>query len=121
VFAAGDATTVPFKQIVIAMGAGSTAAPSAFDHLIRHSAPADTANVGIAAWREMQWTLTHRCQQGMAGVLNSRRAHRDPETKRERGRLEAVEIGAAYIVCSHGFARARMFPICFPANCTGVY
>jgi alkyl hydroperoxide reductase subunit F len=35
VFAAGDATTVPFKQIVIAMGAGSTAALSAFDHLIR--------------------------------------------------------------------------------------
>ncbi len=35
VFAAGDATTVPFKQIVIAMGAGSAAALSAFDHLIR--------------------------------------------------------------------------------------
>jgi NADH-dependent peroxiredoxin subunit F len=40
VFAAGDATTVPFKQIVVAMGAGSTAALSAFDHLIRTSAPA---------------------------------------------------------------------------------
>ena len=39
VFAAGDATTVPYKQIVIAMGAGSTAALSAFDHLIRPSAP----------------------------------------------------------------------------------
>jgi hypothetical protein len=35
VFAAGDCTTVPYKQIVIAMGAGSTAALSAFDHLIR--------------------------------------------------------------------------------------
>ena len=35
VFAAGDATTVPYKQIVIAMGAGSTAALSAFDHLMR--------------------------------------------------------------------------------------
>ncbi|MEO9078592.1 MAG: FAD-dependent oxidoreductase, partial [Rhodanobacter sp.] len=35
VFAAGDATTVPYKQIVVAMGAGSTAALSAFDHLIR--------------------------------------------------------------------------------------
>ena len=43
VFAAGDATTVPYKQIVIAMGAGSTAALSAFDHLIRTSAPADVA------------------------------------------------------------------------------
>ncbi|MBB3345054.1 alkyl hydroperoxide reductase subunit F [Luteimonas sp. RC10] len=40
VFAAGDATTVPYKQIVIAMGEGSKAALSAFDHLIRHSAPA---------------------------------------------------------------------------------
>jgi alkyl hydroperoxide reductase subunit F len=40
IFAAGDATTVPFKQIVIAMGAGSTAALSAFDYMIR-LAPAD--------------------------------------------------------------------------------
>jgi alkyl hydroperoxide reductase subunit F len=37
VFAAGDATTVPYKQIIIAMGEGSKAALSAFDHLIRHS------------------------------------------------------------------------------------
>lgn len=36
VFAAGDCTTVPYKQIVIATGAGATAALSAFDHLIRH-------------------------------------------------------------------------------------
>jgi len=36
VFAAGDCTTVPYKQIVIAAGAGATAALSAFDHLIRH-------------------------------------------------------------------------------------
>lgn len=35
IFAAGDATTVPYKQIVIAMGTGSTAALSAFDYLIR--------------------------------------------------------------------------------------
>ena len=34
-FAAGDATTVPFKQIVIAAGEGAKAALSAFDHLIR--------------------------------------------------------------------------------------
>jgi alkyl hydroperoxide reductase subunit F len=43
VFAAGDCTTVPFKQIVIAVGAGATAALSAFDHLIRTSAPAAEA------------------------------------------------------------------------------
>jgi alkyl hydroperoxide reductase subunit F len=35
VLAAGDCTTVPFKQIVIAVGTGATAALSAFDHLIR--------------------------------------------------------------------------------------
>jgi NADH-dependent peroxiredoxin subunit F len=35
VFAAGDATTVPFKQIVIAAGDGAKAALAAFDHLIR--------------------------------------------------------------------------------------
>jgi len=35
VFAAGDVTTVPYKQIVIAAGEGSKAALSAFDHLIR--------------------------------------------------------------------------------------
>ncbi|MCM5569218.1 alkyl hydroperoxide reductase subunit F [Burkholderiaceae bacterium FT117] len=40
VFAAGDATTVPYKQIVIAMGEGAKASLSAFDHLIRASAPA---------------------------------------------------------------------------------
>ena len=40
VFAAGDATTTPFKQIVIAAGEGAKAALSAFDHLIRTSAPA---------------------------------------------------------------------------------
>ncbi|MDD2858277.1 MAG: alkyl hydroperoxide reductase subunit F [Candidatus Nanopelagicales bacterium] len=36
VFAAGDCTTVPYKQIVIALGAGATAALGAFDYLIRN-------------------------------------------------------------------------------------
>ncbi len=40
VFAAGDATTVPYKQIVVAMGGGSIAALSAFDYIIRQ-APVD--------------------------------------------------------------------------------
>ncbi len=35
VFAAGDATTVPYKQIIIAAGDGAKAALSAFDYLIR--------------------------------------------------------------------------------------
>jgi alkyl hydroperoxide reductase subunit F len=47
VFAAGDATTTPFKQIVIAMGEGAKASLSAFDHLIRQE-PAD-ATVAEAA------------------------------------------------------------------------
>jgi NADH-dependent peroxiredoxin subunit F len=43
VFAAGDVTTVPFKQIIIATGDGAKAALGAFDHLIRTSAPELTA------------------------------------------------------------------------------
>ena len=39
VFAAGDVTTVPFKQIIIAAGDGAKAALGAFDHLIRQPAP----------------------------------------------------------------------------------
>ncbi len=37
VFAAGDCTTVPYKQIIIAMGEGSKASLGAFDYLIRNS------------------------------------------------------------------------------------
>ena len=37
IFAAGDVTTVPYKQIVVAMGEGSKAALSAFDYLIRNA------------------------------------------------------------------------------------
>lgn len=35
-FACGDATTVPYKQIIIAMGEGAKASLSAFDYLIKH-------------------------------------------------------------------------------------
>ena len=37
VFAAGDCTTIPYKQIIIAMGDGAKASLGAFDYLIRHS------------------------------------------------------------------------------------
>ncbi|PRD65008.1 alkyl hydroperoxide reductase subunit F [Malikia granosa] len=47
VFAAGDCTTVPYKQIVIAAGEGAKAALSAFDHLIR--TPAPVADAAVAA------------------------------------------------------------------------
>ncbi|QDM41478.1 alkyl hydroperoxide reductase subunit F [Altererythrobacter sp. TH136] len=43
IFAAGDATTVPYKQIVVAMGEGSKAALSAFDYLIRNEPLAQAA------------------------------------------------------------------------------
>lgn len=36
VFAAGDVTTAPYKQIITAMGDGAKAALGTFDHLIRH-------------------------------------------------------------------------------------
>lgn len=36
IFAAGDCTSVPYKQIVVAMGERAKAALSAFDDLIRH-------------------------------------------------------------------------------------
>ncbi|MDQ1208031.1 alkyl hydroperoxide reductase subunit F [Acinetobacter baylyi] len=36
VFAAGDCTTVPYKQIIIATGEGAKASLSAFDYIIRH-------------------------------------------------------------------------------------
>jgi len=47
IFAAGDVTTVPYKQIIIAMGEGSKASLSAFDHLIR--TPAPLAEVALSA------------------------------------------------------------------------
>ncbi|MFB2726980.1 alkyl hydroperoxide reductase subunit F [Shewanella mangrovisoli] len=37
VFAAGDVTNSPYKQIIIAMGSGANASLGAFDYLIRHS------------------------------------------------------------------------------------
>ncbi|MDO9148014.1 MAG: alkyl hydroperoxide reductase subunit F [Hydrogenophaga sp.] len=50
VFAAGDCTTVPYKQIVIAAGEGSKAALSAFDYLIRQPvvAAGSTAEAEVA-------------------------------------------------------------------------
>ena len=36
VFAAGDCTDSAYKQIIISMGSGATAALGAFDHLIRN-------------------------------------------------------------------------------------
>ncbi len=49
VFAAGDVTTVPYKQIIIAAGEGAKSALSAFDHLIRTSAPAEQAAEAVTA------------------------------------------------------------------------
>ena len=43
VFAAGDATTTPYKQIIISMGEGAKASLSAFDYIIRLSPTDATA------------------------------------------------------------------------------
>ncbi|HAZ60975.1 MAG TPA: alkyl hydroperoxide reductase subunit F [Gammaproteobacteria bacterium] len=48
IYAAGDVTTVPYKQIVIAVGEGAKAALGAFDHLIRSSAPAAAESVAAS-------------------------------------------------------------------------
>ncbi len=37
VYAAGDCATTPYKQIIVAMGSGASAALSAFDYLVRNS------------------------------------------------------------------------------------
>ena len=37
VFAAGDCTNTAYKQIIISMGSGATAALGAFDYMIRHT------------------------------------------------------------------------------------
>src|SRR5699024_3176392 len=49
VFAAGDATVVPYKQIVVAAGDGAKAALSAFDHLIRSSVEAPVTDAKAVA------------------------------------------------------------------------
>ena len=46
IFAAGDVTTVPYKQIIIAMGEGAKASLGAFDYLIRTPV---TTKVEVAA------------------------------------------------------------------------
>jgi alkyl hydroperoxide reductase subunit F len=48
VFAAGDVTTVPYKQIIIAMGEGSKAALGSFDYLIRTPTPKKVAEKSLA-------------------------------------------------------------------------
>jgi len=52
VFAAGDVTTVPYKQIIISMGEGAKAALSAFDYLIRNEAPTEIAQAAQTAAQE---------------------------------------------------------------------
>ena len=50
IFACGDVTTVPYKQIIIAMGEGSKASLSAFEYLLMNSAPeADASSEKAAA------------------------------------------------------------------------
>ena len=43
IFACGDVTTVPYKQIVISMGEGAKAALSAFEYILMHTDKAKVA------------------------------------------------------------------------------
>jgi alkyl hydroperoxide reductase subunit F len=49
VYAAGDVTNTPFKQIIIAMGSGATAALGAFDYLIRTPNPLEDKGINDVA------------------------------------------------------------------------
>lgn len=49
IFAAGDVTTVPYKQIVVAMGEGSKASLAAFDYLITHDENAVQSTIQAVA------------------------------------------------------------------------
>ncbi|MEC8418558.1 MAG: FAD-dependent oxidoreductase, partial [Pseudomonadota bacterium] len=48
IFAAGDVTTVPYKQIVISMGEGAKASLAAFEYLLSHEV-VDTESESAAA------------------------------------------------------------------------
>jgi alkyl hydroperoxide reductase subunit F len=69
VFAAGDCTTVPYKQIVIAASEGSKAALSAFDYLIRQPvaavAPAEAAMACRVARRALMQGARVQKKQGL--------------------------------------------------------
>ncbi|MEK4247778.1 alkyl hydroperoxide reductase subunit F [Psychrobacillus sp. FSL K6-2684] len=47
VFAAGDCTDTAYKQIIISMGTGATAALGAFDYMIRNIAPSNSELVKV--------------------------------------------------------------------------
>ncbi|MEL6302371.1 MAG: alkyl hydroperoxide reductase subunit F [Pseudomonadota bacterium] len=48
IFACGDVTTVPYKQIVVALGEGSKAALSVFEYLVMHAPAVETAEAEAA-------------------------------------------------------------------------
>ena len=49
IFACGDVTTVPYKQIVVAKGEGSKASLAAFEYLLTHETTSETSETDIAA------------------------------------------------------------------------
>ena len=49
IFACGDVTTVPYKQIVVAMGEGSKASLAAFEYLLTHETTSEASATDIAA------------------------------------------------------------------------
>ena len=49
IYACGDVTTVPYKQIIISMGEGSKAALAAFEYLLTHGADEETSETSATA------------------------------------------------------------------------
>ena len=76
VFAAGDATTTPFKQIIIAAGEGAKAALSAFDHLIRQSTTSERPQQRAPAASGLNYCRGKGCPRALvtapAGTFASR-------------------------------------------------
>jgi hypothetical protein len=99
VFAAGDATTTPFKQIVIAMGEGSKAALSAFDYLIRQPVAETAQHIQVAGQhrRLRRGLVVERQGRARAAGLavgvegdaqhRARDRHPDPPAPGRHGRL----------------------------------
>ncbi len=124
VFAAGDCTTVPYKQIVIAMGEGSKAALSAFDYIIRNAPAEDVAEaapapsttrgaggplaIGCADEEDLAATLEHEIEPPLAAMPPVRAAH--------RGVLLRVQAGGG----DQSRTLARMAPRLWPRSAASV-
>ena len=106
-FAAGDVTDVPYKQIVVAMGEGSKAGLSAFDYLIR-TEPARGSRAGrvTGVLRHLQGAVILTGWRRFSHVL-----HGLPLSSAESNPRDAINRldelpGKAHLLC---LARDRLY------------